>query len=595
MKNPFKAFSFQVTFFTSFILISALLILLLGITSYYITNQEMVDQTIASRKLLLSEINKQLDQQLQSVEYDSLVLASNPKLIGYLQYGEDSFERIQQKSEMIDLLSRLSYVKEGVHSVQLYAKDTTLNSRIAANGIFEYSILEKSSWYNEIKDADYGWIGTHPVEVDGYPADERMVVSFARKVLSPSGKEVGILVINLKMPFMQKLVTGSAGDVSRFIVDSHNRLVVEHYGGVKKTGSYDSMKNEISDILEKAVIGADTFATARLQDKDLMIWSRQDRTRWITMDIIPWEDIIKGSRRIEKVIVLAAVFCILLAVVMAYFLSRQFALPIRKLIHAMKLMKIGKWDVQIANDYENEFGHLNEHFNQMTQRIDQLMLEVDEQNRRKREAEIQILQEQINPHFIYNTLDMMNWHAIESGARELSHMLSLLGKMLRIGLSSGATFIPVRRELEHLRYYAELQKIRFHQRVQFILSAPESMMVYYTPKLIIQPFVENALLHGLHSKEKGWIKITGWEDDSSLYFGVEDNGVGMDMNEVHGREHSGIRNVHERIQLYFGEGYGVHLHSELERGTKVTISLPKMKSEPSHPREGKPNGQSCHH
>lgn len=585
MKNPFKTFSFQVTFFASFIIISALLIMLLGITSYYITNQEVVEQTISSRKLLLNEINKQLDIQLQSVEYDSLVLASNPKLIHYLQLSEQSFERIGQNSDIVDMLSRPSYVKEGIHSLQLYAKDTSVDKHIAGSGVYDYQIIERSSWYNEIKDADSCWIGTHPVEVGSYAPEDRLVVSFARKVLSPSGKEIGILVVNLKMPFVQKIVSSSGTHVSRFVLDTHSRLIAEFNDASGEAVTYESHRNELAAILAQSE--SEQFAIAKLEKKELIIWNKQDRTLWITMDVIPWEDITKGSRRIETVILIASVLCILLAIIMAFLLSRQFAAPIRKLTHSMNLMKIGKLNVQIDNDYENEFGHLNANFNQMTERIDRLIVQVEEQHLKKREAEIQILQEQINPHFLYNTLDMINWHAIESGSKEISQMLALLGKMLRIGLSSGATFITVKRELEHLHCYVELQRIRHKHKIQFDISVPDSLKTYYTPKLIIQPFVENALIHGLHSRGEGMIKITGWEDERSIYLAIEDNGIGMDVGGADpSREHNGIRNVHERIQLYFGANFGVHLYSQIDVGTKAVLSLPKMLTEAPRPYEG---------
>ncbi|MFE5320666.1 sensor histidine kinase [Paenibacillus sp. NPDC056579] len=593
MRNPFKIFSFQATFFTSFILISALLIMLLGITSYYITNQEVVEQTISSRKLLLNEINKQLDIQLQSVEYDSLVLSSNPKLIHYLQLGEHSFERIGQNADIVDMLTRPGYIKEGIHSVQLYAKDTAVNKQIAGSGVFDYRIVETSTWFNEIKDADYAWIGTHPIEVGSYTADERLVISFARKVLSPSGKELGILVINLKLPFIEKIVSGSGSGVSRFVLDTHHRLIAEFNGAPKKSVSYESHKDKLDTVLTQSE--SEQYAIADLEKKELVIWNKQDRTLWLTLDVIPWDNITQGSRRIETVIVVAAFLCILFAIVMAFLLSKQFAAPIRKLIHAMNLMKIGKLDVQIDNDYQNEFGHLNDNFNQMTGRIDHLLVQVEDQHRRKREAEIQVLQEQINPHFLYNTLDMMNWHAIESGNKEISHMLVLLGKMLRIGLSSGASFIPVKRELEHLHCYVELQKIRHKQTIQFHIDVPETMYGYYTPKLIIQPFVENALIHGLHSREEGIVTIAGWEDERSLYFAVEDNGVGMEAEgEPTGREHSGMRNVRERIELYFGNSYGVRIDSRPNQGTTIVVSLPKI-SEPPGSYGGNEHDKSGHH
>ncbi|MGG1555109.1 cache domain-containing sensor histidine kinase [Paenibacillus ferrarius] len=597
MRNPFKIFSFQATFFTSFLIISTVLTLLLGLTSYYITNQEIVQQTISSRRMLLNEINKQLDFQLQSVEYDSLALATNPRLIAYLQATEDSFEHLGQNADIVDMLSRLSYVKEGIHSVQLYAKNTSVNHHIAGNGVYQYNILLNSSWYGEIKDADDCWVGKHVIEVESYPADEGTVISFARKVLSPAGKEIGILVLNLKMSFLRKLASGSEADNVRFILDTKNRLVADVNDGSPKLISYESIRAALPGIMERqSGAGADHSAITNVGEKALIIWNQQNRTLWVTMDVIPWHDITKGSRRIEKIILMVVLLCIIFAIAMAYLLSKQFVLPIRRLIQSMNVMKTGNLDVRVPNDYQNEFGRLNENFNQMTGRIDQLLVEVNDQNRRKREAEIRVLQAQINPHFLYNTLDMMNWHAIESGAKDISHMLALLGKMLRIGLSSGATMIPVQRELEHLHCYTELQKIRYRHTIQFEVSVPESLGGYYIPKLILQPFVENALLHGLHAHETGMVRISGWEDETSLYFMIEDDGDGMSQEMTSmtglasmaslGRKHTGIRNVHERIQMYFGEPHGVTIYSQANQGTKVILLLPKLMSEPPNLAEG---------
>ncbi|MBD2864768.1 cache domain-containing sensor histidine kinase [Paenibacillus oceani] len=581
MRNPFKTFSFQATFYVSFLAISALLILLLGWTSYYITNQEVVGQTISSRKLLLDEINKQLDMQLQSVEYDSLALASNPKLIHYLQTNEDPFERLGQTSEMIDLLSRPSYVKDGILSLQLYAKHTTGSSHIAGSGVYGYDLLERVSWYDQIKDADYCWVGAHPVEVGDYPEGDRQVVTFARKVLSAAGQEAGVLVVNVKLSYIEKLAFGSKTDASRFILDTNGRLIAQFHGGPVQPVSYDRSSGDIAAIMDKSA--SDHYAIAPLDMKSLIIWNKQTRTSWVTMDVIPWETITKGSRRIASVILVVVVLCILLTAAMAFLLSVQFAAPIRRLIRAMNAMKVGKLNERIDNDYRNEFGHLNDHFNEMAERIETLIRQVTEQNRRQREAEIQVLQEQINPHFLYNTLDMMNWHAIESGSHDISHMLALLGKMLRIGLSSGATFISVRQEMEHLGCYVELQTIRYKQTIRFELSVPDELKHCYIPKLILQPFVENSLLHGLHGQHTGGtVLITAGEDDQGVYFRIEDNGRGMEaVQSAPGRERGGIRNVNDRIQLYFGERYGVELRSVPGHGTSVTLRVPKLTEEPA--------------
>jgi two-component system sensor histidine kinase YesM len=582
MKNPFKKFSYAYTFFFAFLIFSLLLIVMIGVTGYTITNQETVKQTIESRKLLLSEINKHLITQMQSIEYDSLAISSNPKIINYLQNTGESYERIQLKKDILDQISRLSYIKDGVHSVQLFSDSIDSPERIGTNGLFNVRFIENNAWYDQIKNADSCWIGAHQMEAPRNDSDESKVVSFARKIVSLSGKEMGILVINIKLSYIKEIIANNSPDDSRYILDSYNRLITEIVGNGTGSFAVTNADNQISEILDKS--GQDNYAIIQHRPRVLLIWDKQISSNWVVMDAIAWDNVTKASRRIRDVDILAVFACTLLAIFMALLLSRQFVQPIRNLIRVVNQVKNGSLDVQIANDYDNEFGKLNEHFNLMIRRIRQLLQEVSEQNRKKREAELQMLQEQINPHFIYNTLDMINWHAIEYGAQDISRMLSLLGKMLRLGLSKGAAFIPIRDEMEYLRCYVELQMIRFQNDIQISLCVPEALDRYLIPKLMLQPFIENSLIHGMERGKEGSIVVTASENGSDLLFTIADTGKGMELKEPYGTgkmRGSGIRNVRERIQLYFGENYGVSIESNLNQGTIVRIRIPKV--HPAHP------------
>lgn len=592
MRNPFKTRSFQSMFFLSFLLFAFLLVGLLGTTSYLITNEEIAKQTIQSRKLLLNEINKQLNVQMKSVESDSLAISSNPRVLQYLQYGEDSFERFQFSREVLDLLSRPSYIKEAVQSIQLFAKNKKSDEYLGSNGIFSYDRITHYSWFDQIKDADNCWIGEHPVEFIGDSLSESKVVSFARKVLSSSGREIGILVVNINLSSIQSIVAGGVEDGNRYILDSSNRLITEIAGKDKKENSYSKNKTEISRVLGHSA--NQEYAVSHLGEKELMIWSKQQQSNWISLDMIPWSSITRGSDRIRQVIQIAAITCVVLAVLMACILSSQFVKPIRRLIRVMgqvdQVHLGGGLGYQIKHNYQNEFGNLYQQFNQMISRIRQLLRELNEQNRKKREAELQVLQEQINPHFIYNTLDIINWHAIEYGARDVSRMLSLLGKMLRIGLSRGASFITVKKEIEHLTCYIELQKIRYHHKIDFSVAIEDTITECFIPKLLIQPFVENALLHAFHASEKGSVSIGGRDKGDDIEFTVRDDGLGIKQEGGEFENDSrkgGINNVDSRIQLYFGRNYGVRLHSEPQTGTIITILLPKLMSDPSVQKEDK--------
>jgi len=545
-----------------------------------ITNQEVVDKTISSRILLLDEINKQIDIQLQAIEYDSLVVASHPLIVEYLQEEENSFSRIEKNEGVIDLLSRQSYIKEAIHSVQLYAKDSANSYYTGANGIFAYSILEQSPMYDRIQHADYIWLGANRLINGSFVQRSDEVVSFSRKVLSPEGKELGVLVFNMNISYMHKLISSKAADAGRYLLDSNLRLILDSSQINSDAQPYAAIADSLPAIINQGD-NQQQYAIQKFNDKQLLVWSKQQRTQWIALDMISWTSITAGSQKIKNTIVIVTIICILLAITFAYFLAKQFVFPIKGLVGAMKHLKTGKLNTRIDNEYDNEFGYLNNHFNNMATNIEELIDQLNIQNQQKREADIKVLQEQMNPHFIYNTLDVMNWHAIEAGASDISRMLSLLGKMLRIALSSGASFIPVRKEVEHITCYVELQKIRYQDQIQFELNIPETIDDYYLPKLILQPFVENSIIHGFHSRRKGLISIHAAESTADIVFQIKDNGHGMeDIAKVMDRQHHGVRNVSERIELYYGHAYGVKVESVLDQGTTVTITIPKLATIP---------------
>lgn len=186
----------------------------------------------------------------------------------------------------------------------------------------------------------------------------------------------------------------------------------------------------------------------------------------------------------------------------------------------------------------------------------------------------------INPHFLYNTLDQLNWMAIENGQEKISKVLELVGKMLRLSLSKGEQFITVRDELQILDCYIRIQQIRWRGAIHFEIAVPEELQDVYIPKITLQPFVENAIMHGFHGKHGGTIKINGEMKADSIVLSVWDDGIGIDHNwkQIHQKTGGyGIRNVKERLSAYFQKPYGIQLLNH-GNGTVVYIRLPTMYS-----------------
>ena len=206
----------------------------------------------------------------------------------------------------------------------------------------------------------------------------------------------------------------------------------------------------------------------------------------------------------------------------------------------------------------------------------------------KRKSELDALQSQINPHFLYNTLDIIVWMIENEQSQDAVRVVTSLARLFRISLSKGRNIIPIRDELEHVRNYLTIQQMRFKNKFEFSVEADEEVCALSTIKLVVQPLAENALYHGIEfMDEDGHIDIRAWREGEDVYISVGDNGLGMTEETVEallkgeivpGTKGSGIgfSNVNERIELYFGKGYGLRIESEPDEGTTVIIHIPSV-------------------
>ena len=275
-------------------------------------------------------------------------------------------------------------------------------------------------------------------------------------------------------------------------------------------------------------------------------------------------------------------------IVLDILLFRNITDPVYQLMRTMKEFGKGNYQVKASEDGIGELKVLGEHFNRMADRLQKQMDEIRENEREKRKMEKKLLQSQINPHFLYNTLDSIIW-MIQSGEYEgAEQMVSLLAKFFRTSLSQGKDMIPLEKELEHATSYLAIQNIRFKDKFEFYVHADQALLKYLCPKLSIQPLLENAIYHGMEGMfEDGEIHINVYEKEDVIHIEVADNGLGMTeekidyiMNNkvVSSKRGSGIgvRNVNERIKLIYGEEYGISIKSELDEGTTATITIPKL-------------------
>lgn len=296
------------------------------------------------------------------------------------------------------------------------------------------------------------------------------------------------------------------------------------------------------------------------------------------------EDIIRAMYRVTIFMTLVS---LLLCISVSIKLSGNLTKPVSSMKMAMQQVRAGDLDVRLEMDREDEFGRLAENFNTMTVELKDYMERQVRQQRELDEVNIAMMQAQLNPHFLYNTLDTMKWVAKANGIQELAVMATKLAKILRTSISK-EQFITLKEELELVESYVEIQKIRLGNRFSYQTCVPKELMNCIVPKLVIQPIVENSLLHGLAEQKDGQITVTAVRKGEQLQIEVQDNGCGISpevMVELNERSrkrtagHIGFCNVDTIIRLNYGDTYGLQADIPETGGARVTMLLPAQKGE----------------
>lgn len=278
---------------------------------------------------------------------------------------------------------------------------------------------------------------------------------------------------------------------------------------------------------------------------------------------------------------------LILVIILSYYIPRSITMPITRISKVTDQVAKGNLSVRAAAESGAEARMLSDSLNAMIDKINELLDQVTTEQIRLRKAEFELLQAQINPHFLYNTLDTIVWLAEAGDQKRVVSMVGNLSDFFRTSLNQGKDIISIREELAHVRSYLEIQQVRYQDILRYEITVPEDLYEYKIPKITIQPLVENALYHGIKNKRgQGTITITGERSENGFVLYVRDNGIGMTqerLNEVRagiqklsytGKEIYGLYNVNERIRLNFGETYGISIESTYGEGTCVSISLP---------------------
>ena len=300
---------------------------------------------------------------------------------------------------------------------------------------------------------------------------------------------------------------------------------------------------------------------------------------------------------------LVGLFLLILMIINAS-ISSRITVPIRELEKSVNALETGNLDAEVYQGGSYEIRHLGRSIGDMAKQIKVLMQDIVAEHESKRKSEFDTLQSQINPHFLYNTLDIIVWMIENEQKSEAVKVVTALARFFRISLSKGKSIITVRDELEHVRNYLMIQQMRFKNKFTYTIDAAPEVLGLASLKLMLQPLVENAIYHGMEFKDgDGIIAVTAVQKEDGLWFTIQDNGLGMTEEQVESllTEHAhvsskrgsgiGVKNVNERIRLYFGNEYGLSIESEPDEGTTIRIHLPAVDYREIQEKEEKEKAQ----
>ena len=476
-----------------------------------------------------------------------------------MEYGTP-YEQYEQLTQKVDpILRTASYFHGGMQQITIYTDNGMVKHDTTVAPVSE---IEETDWYQKtLEHPGLNWFANY---------QEKTLFS-ARK-LAFSGAREGVNILYMDVDY-QKLFTPYAetliSECGLYITDQGGKLVFEESSFSGKNQNYDLT---YSEFLEQRDRGSTDY---------IILCEQSNTTGWTVWLYQPVGLAGEAMRPIGVMAGVTILICIFAAVLAYFITSGMVSSRIERLTHFMQEVQEGSMDMQMESDDRDEIGMLYRGFGSMMKRIRTLINEVYLSKITQKEAELKALQAQINPHFLYNTLSLINWKALAAGEEDISRMTLALSTFYRTALNRGRNVLQVETELSNTRAYLEIQSMLHDGDFDYEIEAQTEILQCESLNLILQPLVENAIHHGIEEKTDGRGKITvrGWKEDNCVWFMVEDNGVGMEQevaDKILTMESKGygVRNVDERIRLCYGEKYAMKVESVVGKGTKMTIHFP---------------------
>jgi two-component system sensor histidine kinase YesM len=578
---------------------SLLPMLLINIIWYRISTDLQETEIVRTSQNMLSQMEGNLDNYKDIFDQNAMTFLYDEDINYYLSTQKKvSDEKLEKRAEFIrNQLSEAASYNSMISAIYLIGKNYKVCSR--QNYAVDYDEMMSEEWYEKFVSSGKSWMFTgihYNSYVDG---SKKTVFSCMRRVLGPSGgNTVGIVVYEINYANFKSIFDKVSSDSANlwFVFDKSENIIYSPEGFADNT----SGKSDMTEMIKRTAdnVSQDNYP---YQGKSyIAVSNRIESMNWTVVELIDKNamltEVNSVVHRVNQAILLTVFLLTGIAVIYLYDAIR----PLNQIVSYMKEIQKNNFSVRFQRETQDEFGRIQTGFNKMVVHINQLMEDIKKREQEKRNIEIKMLQAQINPHFLYNTLNIIRWHAMIAGNEMVSRMIITLIKTMEFNGKRKEEFVTISDELDHIRNYIQLLQYHYEDRFEAVYEIDERVYSCYTFKLLLQPLIENAVFHGIVPGErKGIILIRIQYDEDRIDFLVQDNGIGMDeemLKKVY--DGIGLSNVKERLRYYYGETCSIQIASTVGEGTKLSFSIPVIRSLPyyksvSYEGEIHEEGKSC--
>lgn len=570
--------SIRYTIFIYFTVSALVAMLFGGVALYAQMSRQLAAAVREESQAVLIQVNRSVDSYLRTI-----MKLSDSLYYGVIKNADLSAETVHDRITLL-----YDNNKDSIANIALLSKEGELLEAVPAARLKTELDVTKESWFgNTLERTDNLHFTTPHVQYifDNNEQQYRWVVTLTRAVEITYGTstEQGILLIDIRYSSLRQILEditlGNQGYL--YMIGSDGELIYHPQMQLIETG-------QMSENLSAAVHYRDGSYKEEYDGESRNVSVKSvGYTGWKLLSVTPEKGLSLSNLKMRLFVLFVAASFLFALVLINAFISSRITTPIQELEKSVNAIEEGELDQEVYTGGSYEIQHLGRSIGDMAKRIKTLMQDIVVEHESKRKSEFDTLQSQINPHFLYNTLDIIVWMIENEQKQEAVKVVTALARFFRISLSKGKSIIPVRDELEHVRNYLTIQQMRFKNKFIYEIEAEREVMELASLKLMLQPLVENAIYHGMEFMDgDGEIHVRVRREGNELLFEVCDNGLGMTKQQTESllREDApapslrgsgiGVKNVNERIRLYFGEEYGLTIYSEPDVGTTVSCRLP---------------------